>query len=118
VVNNNLGSDLVPLVEFVRVMKMEKKDNKEIQRQFHLRQSRQIIAIAMALFLVLLSAVLYERPVVFGDFSKATLFGAQVMSIAAFLAFTALNWRCPSCGKGLGTDINRRVCKKCGDRLR
>jgi hypothetical protein len=97
---------------------MESKDNKQIQRQFHLRQSRQLIAIAIALFLVLLSAVLYKRPVVFGEFSKATLFGAQVMSISAFLAFTALNWRCPSCGKSLGTDINRRVCKKCGARLR
>jgi hypothetical protein len=97
---------------------MEKKDNKQIQRQFYLRQSRQLIAIAIALFLVCLSAVLYKRPVVFGEFSKAALFGAQVTSIAAFLAFTSFNWRCPSCGKSLGTDIHRRVCKKCGARLR
>ena len=97
---------------------MEKQDNKQIQRQFYLRQSRQLIAIAIALFLVLLSAVLYKRPVIFGDFSKATLFGMQIMSIAAFLAFTALNWKCPACGKSLGTNINRRVCRKCGARLR
>jgi hypothetical protein len=42
----------------------------------------------------------------------------QIAGIAAFLVFTAFNWLCPSCGKGLGADINRRVCKRCGARLR
>lgn len=97
---------------------MEKKDHKQILRDFHSRQSRQLVAIAIALFLVLLSAVLYKRPGVLGDFSKGVLFGGQIASIAAFLAFTSLNWRCPACNKNLGPDINRRVCKKCGSRLR
>lgn len=104
-------------IEWNNVM-MQKKDNNQILRQFHLRQTRQIIAIAITLFLVLLAAVLYKRPGVFGTFSKSALYGMQITSIAAFLVFTTYNWTCPSCNKSLGGDINRRVCKKCGARLR
>ena len=98
-------------------MKTNKKDENEILRQFHQRQTRQIIAIAITLFLVLLAAVLYKRPGVLGTFSKSTLYGMQITSIAAFLGFTAFNWTCPSCNKSLGNNINRRICKKCGARL-
>ena len=99
-------------------MKMEKKERDRIVRDFRSRKKRQFVAIAAALFLVLLSAVMYKRPDLFGAFSKGTLFGAQVVLIAAFIGFTGFNWRCPSCTKYLGNDINRRLCKKCGARLR
>jgi len=95
---------------------IQKKDDKQIRHQFHIRQSRQIIAITIALFLVLLSAVLYKRPI-FMEIPKGVLFGIQIASIAAFLGFTAFNWKCPSCDKSLGSNIHRRVCKKCGVRL-
>ncbi len=97
---------------------MGKKDRDRIAQDFRSRQNRQFIAIAAALFLVLLSAVVYRRPDLFGEFSKSTLFGAQVAIIAAFIGFTGFNWRCPSCTKYLGNDINRLICKKCGARLR
>jgi hypothetical protein len=97
---------------------LKKKDASWIMREFQARQSRQIVAIAITLFLVLLCAVLYKRPGMLGDISKSTLYGVQIAGIAAFLVFTAFNWLCPSCGKGLGADINRRVCKRCGARLR
>jgi rRNA maturation endonuclease Nob1 len=38
--------------------------------------------------------------------------------IIAFIGFSAFNWRCPSCKRYLGADINRHMCKKCGTRLR
>jgi hypothetical protein len=95
---------------------IQKKDEKKVRFQFHARQTRQIIAIAIAFFLVLLSAVLYKRPL-FGELPKGVLFGMQVITIAAFFAFTTLNWRCPSCRKSLGSDISKRVCGKCGARL-
>jgi len=95
---------------------IQKKDEQQIRHQFHVRQNRQIIAITIAIFLVLLAAVLYKRPL-FGEVSKGTLFGMQIMTVAAFLWFTAANWKCPACNKGLGSDINRRVCRKCGARL-
>jgi hypothetical protein len=97
---------------------MRKKDETVIKREFTVRQNRQIVAIAAALFMVLLGAVLHKRPDLLGEaLSGTTLFGLQAICIAAFLAYTAYNWRCPSCEKHLGGNINRRRCGKCGARL-
>ena len=90
------------------------KDRERLGREFRTRQTRQIIAIAAALFLILLSAVVYKRPDIFGELPKSTLFGAQAVVIAAFIGFAYVNWRCPSCSKYLGSDIHKRFCKKCG----
>jgi hypothetical protein len=96
----------------------QKKDDKRILQEFRRRQNRQFIAIALSLFSVLLCAVIYKRPDLFGAFSKVTLFGIQAVIIAGYIGFTSQNWRCPSCEKYMGTDINRQNCKKCGTRLR
>jgi uncharacterized membrane protein len=95
----------------------QKKDQKQIMREYYLRQTRQIIAVAIVSFLVLLAAVLYKRPL-FGEIPKNMLFGVQIGAIALFAAFTFWNWKCPSCNKGLGGDILREHCKHCGTRLR
>jgi membrane protein YdbS with pleckstrin-like domain len=97
---------------------MQKNDDKQIAREFWLRQGRQLLAIAIALFLVLLLAVAYKRQDLFGEYSKNTIFSAQLVVIVLFIGFTAINWRCPSCRKYLGTDINKRICKHCKTRLR
>jgi len=97
---------------------MRKKDPKQIVQEFQALQGRQFLAIAVALFSVIMCAVIYKRPDLFGAFSKGALFGAQAVIIASYVGFTSRNWRCPSCGKRLGPDINRRICKKCGTRLR
>ncbi len=94
------------------------KDDKGIAAQFRTRQTRQIIAIAAALFLVLLPAVLVKRPDLFGPISRETMMAAQAVVIAAFLGFTAVNWRCPACSKRLGGDIHRDSCRCCGARFR
>lgn len=96
---------------------MAKRDDNEIMREYRSRQSRQAIAIAVALFLVILGAVLYKRPDLFGEISRSALFGLQAITIAGFLGFTAANWRCPACGKHLGGDIYRTSCRKCKARL-
>ncbi|MFZ3137044.1 MAG: hypothetical protein WA126_06600 [Thermodesulfovibrionales bacterium] len=95
----------------------QKKDQQDIMQDFKLRQSRQFLAIALTLLLLILLTLLYKRPDVFGEFPKDTIFGAQIILIAAFAVYSALNWRCPSCNKYLGNNINRRICKKCGTRL-
>ena len=92
-------------------------DNEErdrIKQIYRTRQTRQLIANAAGLFAVVLVAVMYKRPHLFGVFSKEALFGAQVVCIAAFLGFTTFNWRCPACNAFLSSDIFRRTCKKCG----
>lgn len=96
---------------------MQKRDPNELKREFRVRQTRQIIAVAAALFLVLLAAVMYKRPDLFGPMARGTLFGMQAVCIASFIGYTAVNWRCPACGKHLGGDINRAQCRKCGARL-
>jgi len=94
-----------------------KRDDSKIMVEFKARQDRQIVAIAIAMFLMLLAAVLYKRPDLLGEFSGRTLFGLQAISIASFLVFTAYNWRCPSCDKHLGGNVHRQRCGKCGSRL-
>ncbi len=96
---------------------MRKRDENGIKQEFKARQTRQIVAIAAALFLVLLGAVLYKRPDLLGAVSHRTLFGLQAISIASFLVFTTYNWQCPSCNKFLGSNIHRHRCGKCGARL-
>jgi hypothetical protein len=95
----------------------QRKDPKLIRQEFRARQSRQFIAIAITLFAILSCAVIYKRPDIFGEFSKSTLFGAEVVIIASYMVYTSVNWICPSCGKYMGADINKRTCKKCGARL-
>lgn len=89
----------------------------EVIREFRKRQTRQIIAMAIALFLVLLAAVIYKRPDIFGAFSSKSLMAAQAILIAGFIGFSAINWRCPSCDKYLGSDIHKSRCRKCGARF-
>jgi len=97
---------------------MQKKDDEQIKHDFWQRQGRQLLAIAVALFLVLLPAVVLKRHDLFGEYSKNTLVAAQLVVIAAFICFTAFNWRCPSCKKYLGKDIYKRACRYCKTRLR
>jgi len=96
---------------------MAKRSDSDIKREYLARQSRQIVAIAVAMFLILLAAVLYKRPDLLGTISGRTLVGLQIVSIASFVVFSAYNWRCPSCDKHLGNNVHRQRCGKCGARL-
>jgi hypothetical protein len=97
---------------------MQKRDHKQIMQDFRLRKSRQFLAIAVTLLLLLLLTLLYKRHDLFGEIPRNVIFSAQIVLIAAFAGFSAFNWRCPSCKKYLGRDINRRICGHCGTRLR
>jgi len=99
-------------------MQEERNDEQvRLQREFRVRQTRQIISIAVALLLVLLLAAVHKRPDLFGAHAGTTLFGLQALIIAAFVGFSAANWRCPACRSFLGSDIHRIVCRKCGAHL-
>jgi hypothetical protein len=96
---------------------IKKRGNEDIMRDFALRRGRQHLAIAVTLFLLLFLTLLYSRPNLLGELSKNNAIAAQIVVIAAFICFSAYNWRCPSCDKYLGADINRRSCKGCGTML-
>ena len=86
--------------------------------EFALRQARQFLAIGITLVLLLILVMLYKNPDLLGTFTKETIFAFQSIVIAAFIGFSAVNWRCPACGKYLGNNINRHRCKHCETRLR
>ena len=94
-----------------------KRDGKQIMKEFKVRQGRQLFAIAITLLLLIVLVLLYKRSDLFGEISRHSIFAAQAVIIAAFIGFSAVNWRCPACGKYLGADINRRLCRKCKTRL-
>ncbi len=106
---------------FVEIIYMDKttartRDDGAIL-EFRRLQTRQILASAIALFLVLGAAVVHKRPDIFGAFTSTNLFTAQAIVIVGFIAYSAVNWRCPSCKKYLGADIYKTVCRKCRTRL-
>jgi hypothetical protein len=94
------------------------RDDKQILHEFRAIQNRQYLAIGLTLLLLLLLTLLYSRFDLFGIFSKNIIFTGQMIVIAAFIIFSFMNWRCPSCRKYLGNDIGRQVCKRCSTRLR
>jgi hypothetical protein len=101
----------------VNILK-NKKDNKQIIQAFRVCLNRQYLAISITLFLLIFFVLLYQRPDLFGEFSKSSIILMQLLLVGAFFAFSALNWRCPSCKKYLGPNIHRTVCRHCGIRLR
>ena len=96
---------------------MKEKDYAKIRKEFRQRQSSQLLSIAVSLLLILLLALVQKRPDLFWGLPKNAVSGLQIIVIAAFVAFSVFNWRCPACDKYLGPDINRHLCKKCGTRL-
>jgi preprotein translocase subunit SecD len=88
-----------------------------IRAEFAKRQGRQSVAVVAAMLLVVVFAMLYARPGWLGPNSRATIFSAQIVVIAAFIGFTYHNWRCPACNRHLGGDLHRHLCRKCRARL-
>lgn len=96
---------------------MNRKNNDLIRRKFSGARLRQASAIAAAFITVVILAVAAKFPGLFGQFAKNTIVKAQLVVILLFVNFTFWNWKCPSCGRYLGHDINTPVCRKCGARL-
>jgi len=84
---------------------------------FKRRRTRQIKAAATAIVLVMLVVVIYRWPHIFGVFPSKSLLAAEIIVIAGFIGYSAVNWICPSCKKYLGADINKNRCNKCGVRF-
>ena len=96
---------------------MAKNDAQQIILDFRKRQTRQQLAIAVTLLCIVLLVLVYRRPDLFTEVSKSLIAAAQISLIAVFVAFTAINWRCPACKKYLGADIAKGRCPCCGARL-
>ncbi|HEY6010044.1 MAG TPA: hypothetical protein VIX18_01135 [Nitrospirota bacterium] len=97
---------------------MNNKDQEEIMRTFATRRARQLLAIALTVTAMIVLATVSKYPDFFGAISRRTVTIVMVLIILAFINFSSYNWRCPSCGRYLGSDITRTACRKCGSRLR
>ncbi len=96
----------------------QQRDDDQIKRDFAMRRRRQLLAIPATFIFLLMLALISNRPDVFGEFSRNDILATQILLLASFVGFSAINWKCPSCKTYLGPDLGRRICKQCGARLR
>ncbi len=97
---------------------MRKKDDEQIAQKFRTTRARQLAAIALTVFFIIILAVVSKRPDVFGAFSKKTVLIILLAIMLLFINFSSWNWRCPSCNRYLGSDAFQEKCRKCGVKLR
>jgi SNF family Na+-dependent transporter len=96
-----------------------KKGSDETNRKFAKVRGRQLLGVTVAIWSVVILAVLSRRPDLFGYIDKVRASFLQVLVILAFVCFSAWNWRCPSCNRYLGAGLTKeRGCRKCGVKLR
>lgn len=93
----------------------------EVKRKFKTRFIRQIIvAILLLPAIFVFVFVEKEQGVALQQFlglESAALLYAAIGLVAAGLAFTLWNWRCPSCNKYLKKEIYPKHCSGCGIEL-
>lgn len=89
-----------------------------VSSEFKKRKMRQMIAaIPAILMVVLLLATEKAGPAGLAGIPITLLAPAALAVILAVVAFSLLNWRCPSCRKYLGKQFSPRFCPKCGVQL-
>ena len=82
----------------------------EFRELFAARRTRQIV------FTVVFIALL--APVAIASEKVRGLVVLMIVLIAAGVAFSLRNWRCPACNGRLGRCHNPKFCQKCGVQLR
>lgn len=94
---------------------MKKNAGKDLPREFRTRKKRQIYAVCITLFLMFTGLWKMRHPGLFlGVLSEDTVSVSLIVLIALFVLFSRYNWRCPGCGKYLGSNIQQKRCRKCG----
>ena len=90
----------------------------KLVREFRRRKTRQVYAVILVVFLLVSLVWKMGHPGFFlGGLSRPTVSLLELIVIAGFLLFSAVNWRCPACGRYLGANIDSRGCRKCGAKL-
>ena len=86
--------------------------------EFKKRKTRQLIAAIPAVLMILLLVGAQETGWIgLAGIPATVLQPVAVAIILAVVAFSLLNWRCPSCKAYLGKRINPRFCAKCSEQL-
>jgi len=97
---------------------VSEQEKKDIAREYEKRKRRQVYAIFATLLLLFAGLWKIKHPGLFlGALSKDVVSLFVIVLIALFALFSFYNWRCPGCGKYMGSDIHRKKCRKCGIEL-
>ena len=99
-------------------MELTEEQKQEIKQQFKTRRNRQL-CISLPIAALMIAAIIFEDrlnaiPLPVSEQTFGIVFLALV---AAVLALSFKNWRCPACDKYLGRSISPKFCAKCGVEL-
>ncbi len=90
----------------------------EFKAEYARRRRRQIGASLPVLAVFLVLAFFNEKVEAFFGLAPSVLLGASFTMVAALVAFSLWNWRCPACNRYLGRSVSQAFCSKCGVPLR
>jgi hypothetical protein len=87
----------------------------EFKAEFARRRKRQLlVTIPIVACIVLVRVFSREEDALVFGLPASVVIGAAFAVIAAVVAFTLWNWRCPACNKYLGKGMSPSFCSKCG----
>jgi membrane protein YdbS with pleckstrin-like domain len=87
----------------------------EFKAEFAKRRKRQLlVTIPIIACVVLVRVLSKDEEALFFGLPASVVIGAAFAVIAAVVAFTLWNWRCPACNKYLGKGMSPSFCSKCG----
>ena len=98
------------------IIMKQKKDQRDIMQDFKLLQSRQFLAIALTLLLLILLTLLYISVLIYSENFQRTQFWRTDYPYSILCGIQRFKLEMPIV-QSLGNNINRRICKKCGTRL-
>lgn len=94
---------------------MSGSQNANVRLIFLRRKKFQAYAIVITVVAMFSALWKLKHPGVFtSTLSEDTVSWLIIGIIALFAVFTFFNWKCPACGKYLGSNITQKRCRKCG----
>jgi hypothetical protein len=87
-----------------------------VRKEYQKRRKKQwiVVLVSIPVILLFLLQVIDQHTVFIGTVPLAII---TVVFLGSVVAFTCVNWRCPSCNAFLGKNISAERCEQCGARL-
>ena len=90
----------------------------EFKAEFARRRKRQLLGSLPVVAVFIFLAFFNEKVEAFLGLPPSVVLGAAFAMVAALVAFSLWNWRCPACNRYLGKGVGQAFCPKCGVPLR
>lgn len=90
----------------------------DFRKTFAERRRRQMV-VSVPVFLVIFGVILLQkRGQTLLGLEEGSLVAFLFLTIAAGIAFSLWNWRCPACRQYMGKQMNPKFCSGCGVEFR